>query len=115
MYCDFILSKAQSTYTKIISLGILEDVIKAKWLLLPQDQRMGIRNFLVDLLIKNVTDDQSFQSNTHFINKLNYIIVLIAKYEWTTTWPTFISEICSSSKTNQNLCENNLKLLQMLK
>jgi exportin-1 len=77
MYCDFIISKAQSLYTKIIALGILEDVIKSKWLLLPSDQRLGIRNFLVDVLIKNVTDEQSFNTNSHFINKLNYIIVLV--------------------------------------
>jgi exportin-1 len=76
-YCDFILSKAQTAYTKIIALGILEDVIKAKWLLLPENQRLGIRNFLVDILIKNVTDDQSFTNNGHFINKLNYVIVLV--------------------------------------
>lgn len=78
--CDFILPNSQSLYTKIYALGILEDVIKAKWLLLPQEQREGIRNFLVDLLIKNVTDDQIFNnSQSHsFINKLNYVIVLVS-------------------------------------
>jgi exportin-1 len=76
--CDMILNKAQSMYTKIIALGILEDVIKTKWLLLPEDQRLGIRNFLVDMLIKNVTDDNSFNNNSHFINKLNYIIVIVS-------------------------------------
>ena len=79
MACDFILTNSQSQFTKIIALGILEDVIKAKWMLLPGDQRLGIRNFLVDLLIKNVTDDQTFQTQTHFINKLNYIIVLVSE------------------------------------
>jgi exportin-1 len=93
----------------------MEDVIKMKWNLLNPEQKMGIRNFLVDLLIKNVNDESNQQNLTHYINKTNYVIVLIAKYEWTSTWPTFMSEICSSSKSNQNLCENNLKLLQMLK
>lgn len=93
----------------------MEDVIKMKWNLMNPDQKMAIRNFLVDLLIKNVNDETNVQNLTHYINKMNYVIVLIAKYEWTSTWPTFMSEICSSSKSNQNLCENNLKLLQMLK
>lgn len=78
LYCDFILNNSQSMYTKIIALGILEDVIKTKWELLPQDQKLGIRNFLVDMLIKNVTNDQTFNSNSHFINKLNYIVVIVS-------------------------------------
>ena len=92
----------------------MEDVIKTRWNLMTQEQRLAIRNFLVDLLIKNVNVENN-QNSVHFINKLNYVIVLIAKNEWTSTWPTFMSEICSSSRSNQNLCENNLKLLQMLK
>jgi len=75
--CDIILNKGQTVYTKIIALGILEDLVKAKWLLLPEDQRLGIRNFLVDLLIKNVTNEESFQHQNNFINKLNYVIVLV--------------------------------------
>ncbi len=76
-YSDLILSKSQYVPTKTYVLGILEDVIKQRWLLLPEDQRLGIRNFLVDLLIKNVQDESSFSSNNHFINKLDYIIVLV--------------------------------------
>jgi exportin-1 len=110
-----ILNKSASVYTKIIGLGLMEDVIKTRWNLMGAEQKMAIRNFLVDLLIKNVNDENTTQHSSHFINKMNYVIVLIAKYEWTSTWPTFMSEICSSSKSNQNLCENNLKLLQMLK
>jgi exportin-1 len=75
--CDLILNKGQSVYSKIIALGILEDLIKSKWLLLPEDQRLGIRNFLVDLLIKNVTDEQTHQHQNNFINKLNYVVVLV--------------------------------------
>ena len=75
--CDFILNKSQSTYSKIIALGILEDVIKTKWRLLSEEQRLGIRNFLVDMLIKNVTDDSCFANNSHLLNKLNYVIVLV--------------------------------------
>lgn len=55
----------------------MEDLIKSKWLLLPDEQRLGIRNFLVDLLIKNVTDDQTFANFGYFLNKLNYVIVLV--------------------------------------
>jgi hypothetical protein len=61
--------------------------------------------------------DKEYYANAanHFlINKLNVVIVIIAKNEWTTTWPNFISELCNSSKSDPNLCENNMKLLILL-
>lgn len=81
-FCDAILSKSQSIYTKVLAMGILEDVVKTKWNILSPDQRLGIRNFLIDLLIKNVTDDQIYFNTpniSHFINKLNFVIVLVIK------------------------------------
>jgi len=95
-------------------LGILETFIKQKWNLLNQNDKNSLRNFLVDILIYNVNDDKLFAQNSFLINKLNNVIVLIAKNEWTTGWPNFISELCTSGKTSQNLCENNMKLLQLL-
>ena len=71
---------------------------------------------MVTLLIKFVVDNNFFSNpQNHFvINKLNIVIVIIAKNEWTTSWPNFISELCNSSKTDSNLCENNMKLLILL-
>ena len=71
---------------------------------------------MVSLLIKFVVDNNFFSNpQNHFvINKLNIVIVIIAKNEWTTSWPNFISELCNSSKTDSNLCENNMKLLILL-
>ena len=45
--------------------------------MLNADQKLGIRNFLVDLLIKNVTDESSYSENHAFINKLNMNIVQV--------------------------------------
>jgi exportin-1 len=78
-YCDAILNQSSNLLTKIYALSILEDVIKQRWMLLPEDQRLGIRNFLVDILIKVVTDEtNSGTANIGaFISKLNLIIVLV--------------------------------------
>ena len=97
-------------------MNILENFIKEKWNLLDENSKLNLRNFLVTLLIKFVTDNNFFGNlqNSFVINKLNIIIVIIAKNEWTTTWTNFISELCNSSKSNPNLCENNMKLLILL-
>ena len=113
-YCDFILTHSQNLYTKTFALGIMENVIKTRWNLLDPVIRNSIRNFLVDILIKTVTEPPQNMNVSFFVNKLNIVIIAIAKNEWTTSWPNFISELCSSSRQNQNLCENNMKLLQLL-
>ena len=115
-YCEFILNNTQSNNTRVLALNIYETFIKEKWNLLDNDSKLNLRNFLVGLLIKFVLDKNFYENNAnHFlINKLNIVIVIIAKNEWTTTWPNFISELCSSSKSDPNLCENNMKLLILL-
>ena len=115
-YCEFILTNTQSNNTRVLALNIYESFIKEKWNLLDNDSKLNLRNFLVGLLIKFVLDKNFYENKAnHFlINKLNIVIVIIAKNEWTTTWPNFISELCSSSKSDPNLCENNMKLLILL-
>jgi exportin-1 len=41
-------------------------------------------------------------------------VIQILKYEWNTTWKNFITDLCESSKQDQNLCENNIKILKLL-
>jgi exportin-1 len=115
-YCEFILTNTQSNNTRVLALNIYESFIKEKWNFLDNDSKLNLRNFLVGLLIKFVMDKTFYEnSQNHFvINKLNIVIVLIAKNEWTTTWPNFISELCNSSKSDPNLCDNNMKLLILL-
>lgn len=67
-----------------------------------------------------------------FINKLNLALIQvrfiltkdfavhasyrlqILKQEWPHNWPTFITELVESSKTNLSLCENNMVILRLL-
>lgn len=110
-YCDNILTNSSCIHTKIFGLTILEDLVKTKFNLLKNGEKEIIRNFLVDILIKSVSSGINDNLTNNFVNKLNLIIVHIAKSEWPTTWNTFMSEICNASKSSQELCENNLKLL----
>lgn len=55
--------------------------------------------------------DKSMES---ILSKANSILVQIVKYEWCTTWKSFITDICSASKSDLVLCQNNLSILKML-
>ncbi len=50
-----------------------------------------------------------------YLGKLNVILIQIVKQEWPRHWPTFISEIVGASKANKSLCENNMRVLKLLR
>ena len=50
----------------------------------------------------------------NILSKANSVLVQIVKYEWNTTWTSFINDICSASLKDMNLCENNFSILKML-
>lgn len=110
IHVDTIIENAKNPDTKFFALSILEHVISTAWNAVPVDQKTGIKNYIVRLVI----DNTSTQASSHFLNKLNMVLVQIVKREWTTTWRTFIPEICSASKSSQPLCENTMNLLKLL-
>ena len=110
IHVDIIIENAKNPDTKFFALSILDHVITTAWNAVPLDQKTGIKNYIVKLVI----DNTSSQASTHFLNKLNLVLVQIVKREWTTTWKTFIPEICSASKSSQPLCENTMSVLKLL-
>ncbi|KAF5330960.1 hypothetical protein D9619_005998 [Psilocybe cf. subviscida] len=109
-----ILEKSSHPQSKYIGLQILEKLITTKWKTLPEGQRQGIRNFIVGITVKVASDEVAFRKEKTYINKLNLALVQILKQEWPHNWPTFISELVESSKTNLTLCENNMVILKLL-
>lgn len=114
----------------------MNNLITTRWKTLPVDQRLGIRNFIVQVVLKIAsTDDEDPNSSgnainpaaaaylhtnsprerTAFMNKINLIVVQILKQEWPNgTWPNAIDEIITSSQTNLGMCENNMIILRLL-
>lgn len=111
---DKILQFARDTETKYIGLSILNNLIKTKWKALPEDQRLGIRNFVASMIISMCDDDAQFQSQRALINKCDLTLVQIVKQDWPQNWPNFIPEIVQSSKAGFNVCENNMIILKLL-
>ncbi|BGP43997.1 Karyopherin transporter [Rhodotorula kratochvilovae] len=109
-----ILETSANAQTKYIALQIMDRLIKTRWKVLPEDQRSGIRNFVVQVIVKTSSDDQTLRREKSFVNKLNLILVQILKQEWPHNWPTFIPEIVTSSQANLSICENNMVILKLL-
>ncbi|KAF2204705.1 hypothetical protein GQ43DRAFT_128534 [Delitschia confertaspora ATCC 74209] len=111
---DNILRNAQYPQTKYLGLQVLDNVIMTRWKVLPRDQCMGIRNFVVDFIIQLSNNEESLHADRTLLNKLNLVLVSVLKQEWPHNWPTFINEIISSCHSSLPICENNMAILRLL-
>ena len=111
---DKILSESTYIPTKYLGLQVLDDVVNTRWKVLPRDQCLGIRNFVVSQILEASKTEESLKQQRTFVNKLNLTLVNILKQEWPHNWPTFINEIISSCHTSLFVCENNMVILRLL-
>ncbi|EDO06672.1 CRM1 exportin C terminal family protein [Babesia bovis T2Bo] len=109
-----ILSCSKNTNTKFFALQVLQMCIQTRWNVLAIEDRLGIRSYVADLVIKLSMDDEACNRERHFLTKLNETLIQIVKREWPERWDNFIPEICRASQVSQSLCENNMRLLNML-
>lgn len=111
---DSVLEKSTNPQAKILALNVLENTVKYKWKKLPKDQKEGIKNYIVSVIIKMSSNPENLKSQSVFLRKLNMVLVQIVAQEWPHNWPNFIPELVASSKTSQSLCANNMNVLLLL-
>lgn len=111
---DKILQESTYIPTKYLGLQVLDDVVNTRWKVLPRDQCLGIRNFVVSQILEASQSEESLKQQRTFVNKLNLTLVNILKQEWPHNWPTFINEIISACHSSLSVCENNMVILRLL-
>ncbi|KAK2195387.1 bifunctional Exportin-1 [Babesia duncani] len=109
-----ILSKSNNSNSKFFALQVLQNCIQTRWNILPPEERAGIKQYVTELVIKLCMDDGVCTREKHFLTKINESLIQIVKREWPDRWTNFISELCKASRVSQNICENNMRLLNML-
>jgi exportin-1 len=95
---DKILEYSKSSSAKFYGLQILESVIKYRWKVLPREQCDGIKNYIVNLIIKLSSDEATLRSEKLFLRKLNQVLVQVSIHrpdqigltEMSYTTPSFI-------------------------
>lgn len=110
-----ILEESNLSETKFFALGILDHVIATQWKVLPPEQAEGIKSFLVELIIKLSSDEQSLAQEKTLLGKMNQALVQVVKQEWPKRWPTFIQDIVGASKSSESLCQNNMEIFKLLR
>ncbi|CUM66029.1 uncharacterized protein PRCAT00003683001 [Priceomyces carsonii] len=111
---DQILSSSSNPQSKYIALSCLNKLIQYRWRTVPENERIGIRNFIVNMIISLCDNEEVFETQKALINKIDLTLVSILKQEWPHNWPQFIPEILMSSRSSFNVCENNMIILKLL-
>lgn len=111
---DLILSSSRNPQSKYIALSCLNSLIKYRWKTIPEAERIGIRNFIVNMIIALCDDEAVFEKERALINKIDLTLVSVLKQEWPHNWPQFIPEIVKSSRSLFNVCENNMIILKLM-
>jgi exportin-1 len=111
---DQILSNSTNAQSKYIALLCLNKLIQYRWKTIPETERIGIRNFIVNMIIYLCDNDEIFANEKALINKIDLTLVLVLKQEWPHNWPQFIPEIVALSESGFNVCENNMVILKLL-
>lgn len=111
---DAILETSKIEASKFFALQVLSEMINTRWKVIPQDQRLGIRNYVVSKIISIAASDEAPRQQSTILSRLNLVLVEILKQDWPHNWPTFITDIIGSSKSSESLCENNMRILRLL-
>mmetsp|Transcript_2949 Transcript_2949/g.4074 ORF Transcript_2949/g.4074 Transcript_2949/m.4074 type:complete len:1084 (+) Transcript_2949:39-3290(+) len=110
---ETIMEKSGAIQTKIVSLNILQKCVKENWNKLPQEQRDGIKNFVMNKIIAMSETRQTGPAATMLL-KLNEVLVAIVKHDWPHRWPNFIVDLVHSSRKSECFCANNMAILRLL-
>lgn len=113
-HSDKILQGLSNAQSKYIALLCLNRLIQYRWKTIPEAERKGIRDFIVDMIIHLCDDEQAFEQERALINKVDLVLVSVLKHEWPHNWLLFIPEIVQSSHLLYNVCENNMIILKLM-
>eukprot|EP01071_Lankesteria_metandrocarpae_P004817 Lankesteria_metandrocarpae@DN3708_c0_g1_i2.p1 len=106
-----VLEFSREDNTKYFALTLLEKCILERWKVLSDDERNGIKRCTTQLAVQC---GAAADTPKHLIAKINETLVQVVKHEWPHAWPSFIPDLCAAARTDQQLCENVMKILCIL-
>ena len=112
LYVDKILQFSSSVQGKYIALSVLDNMVTGGWYELPQEQKLGVRNFLVGFIL--YVCEKNKPNESFMLRKADLVLIEILKREWPDNWTSFLDELISSSQSSPQVCYNNLKILSLL-
>lgn len=72
-----ILQLSSESNTRFFALSILEECIKTRWNILPEEQRNGVKQYVTDMAITACTDPAVTSEAKYFLTKVNEVLVQV--------------------------------------
>eukprot|EP00968_Pinguiococcus_pyrenoidosus_P001113 scaffold48_cov311-Pinguiococcus_pyrenoidosus.AAC.308 len=81
---------------------------------MPVEHRSGVKQYVISVITGLSQNREASTDQTTFLYKMNLVLVEIVKKEWPEEWPDFIPQIVELSRNNEQICENNMRILKLL-
>ncbi|KAM0679371.1 Karyopherin transporter [Binucleata daphniae] len=108
-HINTILTQTNDQNAHFIALQILEQAIKTRWNTFLPEQKLSLRNFIVQQILMKAKEHSTI------LEKFNIILVELLKRDWPRNWSTFIPDIVAASQNNgPEVCANSLFILRRL-
>lgn len=95
-HCIYILQHSSNEYTVLYALHVIETLIVQTWQAIPPDERLKLRQFLMEYLITKYSNLPSY-----FRNKLVHVVVLIGRSDWPHFYPDFMDHVIQIVKQKE--------------
>lgn len=113
MKIDKILRNSNAENSKFIALQILEETVKCKWVLFGEEMKAALRQYVFSFIIELVNNPAINSYTSIILNKFNGVLIEIVKKDWPKRWPTFISNLITTSQsTSMKVSNNSLVILK---
>lgn len=77
---DTILENSQNNSTKFISLIILEEAVRTRWSIFPEDQKVALKSYIMNMIIKMGSVEIADKNVEALLNKANAILVQVNNF-----------------------------------
>jgi len=110
--CHTILERATRPEAKFFALQILNEAISTRWQVLPAEETAGMKQFVIDTIIKLSTNPQP--GNKELLSKLDLSLVYILNQQGPEELTVFLPPFLAASTKSESLCQNNMQILKYI-
>ena len=111
---NFIIDGCRSTDAKLFGLKVLTYAVRLRWEVITTQGRDAIVAYISYKIKLLASTFELYEAKNSLLAPLNMLRVYILEQHGQDAWPAFITDIVESSAMSESLCENSMKLLQLL-
>lgn len=106
-----LIIRSQNKELVFYGLSLLDRLVSFSWNSVPEREKKEIQNFIINWILDFTTNLEAYRNNLSNLNKLNLILAKIVCQSTKKNFFYFLSDLISSAKKTEIICENSLRLI----